>query len=393
MHATALKRLGLALAATVVALLSACGASVAKKTAGAYRLPPVKHVFVIMLENESYGSTFGDPGAFPYLARTLVRRGVLLKDYYATGHDSNDNYVSIVSGQPPNISNQADCTTFGDFTNNSQLSNGVESGSGCVYPTAVRNIGNELSAKHLSWKGYMQDMGNDPSRESAACGHPTVNALDSTGIAEPGDGYATKHDPFVYFHSVIDNQSYCDARVVALGTPTGAMPGTARPGETGLATDLKRAATTPAFSFIVPNLCSDGHDFPCVNQQSGTSAAADIDAFLQTWVPMITSSPAFKRGGLLEITFDEAADSDTTSCCSETPGPGAAQPGIGGPGGGRVGALLISPFIKGRTVDRRPYNHYSSLASWEELFKLKRLAYAGTVRNVFGADVFSRYAP
>ena len=391
MCATAFKRLGPVLATAVVTLLSACGSSVAKLTGPAYRLPPVKHVFVIMLENESYSSTFGDPGAFPYLARTLAGRGVLLKDYYATGHDSNDNYVSIVSGQPPNTANQADCTTFEDFTNNSMLSNGVESGTGCVYPGAVLNIGNELSAKHLSWKGYMQDMGNDSGREAAACGHPTVNGPDATGVAEPGDGYATKHDPFVYFHSVIDNRAYCDAHVVALGSPTGSMPAAALAGETGLATDLKRAATTPAFSFITPNLCADGHDYPCVNQTGGASAAADIDNFLHTWVPKITSSPAFKQNGLLEITFDEAADSDTSSCCSEAPGPGATAPGIGGPGGGRVGALLISRYIKGGTVDRRPYNHYSSLASGEELFRLKRLAYAATVRNVFGADVFTAY--
>ncbi len=391
MRATAIKRLGLVLAAATVTLLNACGASAAKKVAHPHKLPPVKHVFVIMLENESYSSTFGDRAAYPYLAGKLVKRGELLKNYYATGHDSNDNYISIVSGQPPNTANQADCSTYGEFTDNAPLPNGVESGTGCVYPANVRNIGNQLSAKHLSWKGYMEDMGNDPARESAACGHPMLNAPDGTRLAEPGDGYAARHDPFVYFHSVIDNQSYCDAHVVALGTPTGAMPASALPGETGLVADLERAATTPAFSFITPNLCDDGHDYPCTNQQSGASAAADIDAFLETWVPIIRSSPAYKHGGLLEITFDEAADADATSCCGEAPGPGAAQPGIGGPGGGKVGALLLSPYVKAGTTDARPYNHYSSLAGWEELFGLKRLAYARTVENVFGGDVFNRY--
>jgi hypothetical protein len=381
-----------ALAALTAVLLSACGSGSAKLRQ-AYKPPPVKHVFVIMLENESYSSTFGDAAAYPYLAGKLVKRGVLLKDYYATGHDSNDNYISIVSGQPPNTANQADCHTFEDFTDNTLLDNGVESGTGCVYPANVKNIGNELSAKHLSWKAYMEDMGNDSSRESAACGHPTVNAPDGTQTAEPGDGYATRHDPFVYFDSVIDNQAYCDAHVVALGTPTGAMPDTALPHETGLATDLEKASTTPAFSFITPNLCDDGHDFPCVNQQSGASAAADIDSFLETWVPMITRSPAFKQGGLLEITFDEGADSDTSSCCGEAPGPGASEPGIGGPGGGLIGALLISPYIKPGSTDTRPYNHYSSLASWEQLFGLKRLAYAATVKDVFGGDVFNDYNP
>jgi hypothetical protein len=377
-------------AAIAIALLSACGSSVARRTGHAYTLPPIRHVFVIMLENQGYASTFGDPRADPYLAGSLAKRGVLLENYYATGHDSNDNYISIVSGQPPNTANQADCTTFENFTRGSLLANGVERGTGCVYPPGVLNIGNQLSAKHLEWKAYMQDMGNVPSREAAVCGHPAINAPDRTQAAVPGDGYATRHDPFVYFHSVIDHPAYCDAHVVPLG-PVGGMLATSVRGGTGLARDLRRAATTPAFSFIVPNLCSDGHDYPCVTRSSGASAAADIDGFLRSWVPRIMDSPAYRQGGLIEITFDEAANSDSSSCCGEAPGPGAAQPGIGGPGGGRVGALLISPYIRAGTVDARPYNHYSSLASWEELFKLKRLAYAATVRDVFGADVFSRY--
>jgi hypothetical protein len=316
---------------------------------------------------------------------------VLLRNYYATGHDSNDNYISIVSGQPPNTQNQADCQTFGDFSPGSKLlPNGVETGTGCVYPADVQNIGNQLSARHLSWKGYMQDMGNVPGRESAVCGHPAVNAPDGTESAVHGDGYATRHDPFVYFHSVIDHAGYCAAHVVPLG-PVGGTLATAIRGGTGLGRDLKKAATTPAFSFIVPNLCNDGHDYPCINQRSGTSAAADVDSFLKTWVPLITSSPAYRQGGLLEITFDEASGSDSSACCAEAPGPGASQPGIGGPGGGRVGALLLSPYIRGGTASNRPYNHYSSLASWEQLFHLRRLAYAATVEQTFGADVFTRY--
>ena len=72
-------------------------------------------MFVIVLENQSYASTFGDPAADPYLAQTLPAQGALLENYYATGHESNDNYISLVSGQPPNAENQADCQIFDDF--------------------------------------------------------------------------------------------------------------------------------------------------------------------------------------------------------------------------------------------------------------------------------------
>ncbi|HUA72901.1 MAG TPA: alkaline phosphatase family protein [Solirubrobacteraceae bacterium] len=377
---------GAACVALVLALLPA-GAP-----AAGFQLPPIRHVFVIMLENENYATTFGDPSADPYLASTLPKEGALVTDYYATGHESNDNYISIVSGQPPNPENQADCQVFDDFVGADPLSDGIESGAGCVYPAGVANIGTQLSTAGLNWKAYEEDMGNDPNRETAACGHPALNSRDQTQDAVAGDGYATRHDPFVYFRSVIDNQNYCDDHVVALGSPSGAMPAAALAAETGLATDLEKTSTTPAYSFITPNLCDDGHDYPCTNQPSGASALADIDTFLQTWVPLITSSPAFKKNGLLEITFDESdgPQSDASACCGEQPGPGDSPlPGITGPGGGLIGAVLLSPFIAPGTVSATPYNHYSSLASWETMFGLPRLADAATVPATFGSDVFT----
>ena len=71
------------------------------------------------------------------------------------------------------------------------------------------------------------------------------------------------------------------------------------------------------------------------------------------------------------------------------PGPGSPLPGITGPGGGRVGAVLVSPYIKPGTVTATALNHYSSLASWESLLGLPRLADAATVPSSFGATVFT----
>jgi hypothetical protein len=75
--------------------------------------------------------------------------------------------------------------------------------------------------------------------------------------------------------------------------------------------------------------------------------------------------------------------------CNQLPGPATAQPGIYGPGGGRTGAVLISPFIKGRTVSSVPYNHYSTLSTVEDLFGLPKLGQAKTVSATFGNDVFT----
>lgn len=359
--------------------------------AAAAPLPPIHHVFVIVLENESSSSTFGNPSADPYLATTLRSEGAYLPNYYATGHESNDNYVSMVSGQPPNIFNQTDCLLYVNFYNLLTLG-GVNEGFGCIYPTATQNIGTQLSAAGGSWKSYAEDMGNVPTRESAACGHPKLNSQDGTQSAVSGDGYASRHNPFVYFHGVIDNTAYCNAHVVALGSPTGVMPATAVAGETGLAADLQSTARTPNFSFIVPNLCNDGHDFPCTNQPSGASALADIDSFLSTWVPKITSSPAFRADGLLEIVFDEGSTTDGASCCGETAGLTSPLPGLIGQGGGKTGALLISRYISPGTVTTTAYNHYSALASFEKLFGLARLGEAQTVTTTFGSDVFTNPA-
>ena len=359
-------------------------------------LPPIRHVFVIVLENEDYADTFGDPGADPELATTVAASGALLSEYYAIGHFSNDNYIALVSGQAPNPDNQSDCLTYSDFPAGATIApDGQISGSGCVFPPAVQTVANQLDAAHLTWKAYMQDMGNVPTRESAVCGHPTVGAADPTQTAVPGDGYAARHDPFVYFHSIIDDTALCDARVVPLGSPTGALPAAAPSGTTGLATDLKKSSTTPNLSFITPNLCEDGHDVPCVDQAGGPTAGDNIDAFLSTWVPLITHSPAFRRDGLLIVTFDEAdstgPDTDASACCNEQPGPAAPLPGLTGPGGGRIGTVLVSPFIRPGTVSTVPYNHYSTLGTIEDIFGLPKLGQAATVTRTFGRDVFAGY--
>ena len=372
----------------------AAPSSAPSTTVPATGLPPIRHVFVIVLENEGYAATFGTPSDDPYLAGTLVGQGALLTNYYGIGHHSLDNYVALLSGQAPNPDTQGDCQDYVDFPPAATvLPGGQLTDSGCVYPTSVSTVANQLDAAHRTWKGYMQDMGDIASRESAVCGHPVIGTPDGTEDAVPGDGYATRHDPFVYFHSIIDDTARCDADVVPLGTATGGLPVGTPAGTTGLATDLKSVATTPTLSFITPNLCDDGHDAPCLNQTASASPFVNIDTFLQTWVPLITGSPAFRKDGLLEVTFDEAdaegSGADASACCNEMPGPAASEPGEFGPGGGRIGTVLISPFIRPGTVSSVPYNHYSTLATIEELFGLPRLGQAATVSATFGRDVFT----
>jgi hypothetical protein len=342
-------------------------------------LPTIKHVFVIVLENESAGTTFPATGTAPapYLANTMVSEGAFLPNYYGTGHASNDNYISMISGQAPNTENSEDCEVFGNF--DSAQTTGApydqQDGLGCVYPSDIPNIASQLDSAGLSWKSYNEDMGNDASREASECGHPAVGSVDHTQSEESGDAYATRHDPFVYFHNIIDNTALCDSHVVNLNQ---------------LSTDLQSAATTPNYVFITPNLCHDGHDATC-KTPGENGGFTGIDDFLAKWVPQITNSPAFKQqNGLLITTFDEAATSDASSCCGEIPGPGAARPGETGSGGGRVGAVLLSPCIAPGTVSDVDYNHYSMLGSVENIFKLPHIGYAQLPgENDFGSDIYT----
>ena len=84
----------------LVALLAcraAAALDAAPRVSGA-SLAPIRHVFIIVLENQSYAATFGAQSAAPYLATTLAREGALLTHYYAIGHASLDNYIALISG-------------------------------------------------------------------------------------------------------------------------------------------------------------------------------------------------------------------------------------------------------------------------------------------------------
>ncbi len=337
-------------------------------------VPPIKHVFVIVHENKSYDEIWSPSSPATYLAKTLRAQGKLLTKYYATGHASLDNYITMISGQPPNVVTQGDCVTFSDFIGTVGV-DGIAVGQGCVYPASVKTLADQLEAKGLTWKGYMEDMGNDPVRDNGTtCAHPTVGPLsvDATQAAAANDQYATRHNPYMYFHSIIDEPS-CAANVVPL---------------TRLPADLQSKATTANFNFITPNLCNDGHDTGCANGDPG--GLISIGHFTERWAPRIMNSPAFKDGGLLIVTFDESEiEGDASACCNEPSGPNTLLPGLYGPGGGHIGALLVSPYIKAGTVSDVPYNHYSFLRSMEDLFGLSYLGYAGAPDLVaFGADVY-----
>jgi len=411
----------------------------------------VKHVWLIILENKSYDETFTSLNQNSYLWNTLPQQGALLTHYYGTGHFSMDNYIALVSGQSPSYATQDDCSTSANMTNNnsgiittgtvgtgtdtdlttdgsgknttapttSGSSNGnygqllVHGGvdaplasNGCVYPTNVPTLFNQLNAAGVPWKGYAQDLGGAqptgstsyvtgstpgvsdtvPGRDDGMCGYPGTSSnnpvSDPTNLVapsgdvssftgaqpanansngDPADQYVAKHFPFGWFTSLTGESTGMQSGVTypaqaALNEPTTAEydgPGAPTSGTSdtncdgnhianlddptyGLVHDLSLPASeVPAFSWITPNNCSDAHDATCQgNNLSGafnangtpnytpaglpsydpeatsptnyTGGLYASDLFLRYYVPLIEQSAAFKDGGLIDITFDEA---------------------------------------------------------------------------------------
>jgi len=348
------------------------------------KLPSIKHVFVVMLDDEPYATAFGPASPAHYLTGTLEHRGALLVRYYAVAHEQLANGIALLSGQGPTPQTALNCPTYENVAPQSAGADGQTVGSGCVYPSATRTLAGQLTAKHLTWRAYLEGIDEPGAGAGAAygaCGHPALGAADPTSASTSpaGQAYATWRNPLMYFHSVIDS-SACASEDIGLDK---------------LKSDLQSAKNTPSFAYIVPDRCHDGNPTPCApGAPAGMSAA---DAWLKKVVPEITGSKAYKENGLLVLTVDQAPSGgeygDSSSCCGQPAFPNLPAPagGIGPPGGGQVGALLLSPFIKGGATVQDTYNHFSLLRTVEDLFGLGHLGYAnGKEVSSFAPSLFTK---
>jgi phosphatidylinositol-3-phosphatase len=351
-------------------------------------LPEIKHVFLIVLNGHGYEEAFGKDSTVPYLAKTLAAEGKLLANYFAVTQGGLANEVALLSGQGPTPQTALNCPEYAAIAPGTESPEGQVEGSGCVYPPTTETLPSQLIRAKLSWRAYVEDIANGAAAgQPTTCRHPGLGGADPNAAALPGDAYQTWRNPFVYFAGLTESPQCAENDV----------------GLEQLAPDLKEADKTPAFSYIVPNACHDGSDTPCAPEQPAGLAASE--EFLKTVVPEITASPAYKEeGGLIAITFDQAPRSgpaaDSSSCCAtpeypNLPPPTSAEPPATGPvkpsgGGGRVGMLLLSPYVSPGTIDEAAYyNHFAFLGSVEELFELEPLGYAAEpVLTGFDSTVF-----
>jgi hypothetical protein len=341
-------------------------------------LPEIKHVFLIVLEGHGSEEAFGKASPASYLAKTLAGEGKLLSNYYAVTQGALANEIALLSGQGPTPQTALNCPEYTAIAPGTVSPEGQVEGEGCVYPAATETLPGQLAAAKLTWKAYVEDIANGAAAgQPTSCRHSGLGAPDASPTPVPGDAFLTWRNPFVYFAGLTESPE-CAERDIGLDS---------------LASDLKKAEKTPTLSYIVANACHDGGETPCAPEQPAGLAA--VDGFLETVVPEITASPAYKEeGGLIAITFAQAPQAgpvaDSSSCCatpeypnlSPPAAPASAEPPAAGGvrttgGGGRVGMLLLSPYVApGTVVEDAYYNHFSFLRSVEELFELEPLGYA-----------------
>ena len=357
----------LLVAAILLVAVSAAGAKPKPK----HRPPvaPAAHIFVIMLENHSKSSVLGDVNA-PYM-NSLAQQSAVAENYFGVTHPSEPNYVAAISGSNWFVNDDNPANRFNHT-----------------------NIVDQLEAKKLTWGAYMESM---PSAGYTGDFFPSASQ----------QLYASKHNPFVLFNDINANP----ARLARIKPYT------------SLATDLQKISTTPNFVWISPNQChdmhggvftavatdgSDGTPCPFGSAKDDANDAAlkqKADTFVKGAVTAIMGSPAWKSGlAAIFIVTDEndftnnaATDGwETADGCCDSP---ILPPGFqflnssGAPdgkvwaggtyGGGLVPAIVVTN--KGKTggfQSQSPYNHYSLLATVEQVFGLGYLGNAADRQQV-----------
>jgi phosphatidylinositol-3-phosphatase len=396
-------------------------------------LPPVKHVFLIVLSDRGFAQSFGAGASAGYIGGALRRQGELVQNYYAVASAPLANEIALVSGQGPTAQTASDCPSVSRIRPATKGPRGEVIGSGCVYPASTHTLASQLSKAGDSWKAYVQGVS---TTSATACKVPKLGSKQPQ-TARTSTSYLAWRNPFVYFRSLTSGGT-CRSHEVGFGQ---------------LAIDLKIDSTTPSLAYILPAACNDGSESPCKpHANPGLSGA---NRFLKSVVPEIKTSAAYQDGGLIAITFDQAPQTgpraDPSACCGPAsfpnlralttpPAVAPAAMGTGGTsttdptttdttttsptdststadststttstttpigptageitptgGGGEVGLLLISRYVKPNSTDVIDYfNHFSLLASIEKLFGLHTLGYAGASGlSAFGVGVFNNYS-
>jgi hypothetical protein len=284
--------------------------------------PAVKTVFVIVMGNQNL-SSFNASNA-PYTMGTLVPSGALATQYYnpPANHPAEPNYVWLEAGDNQGLTTENDPTPLNST------------------PT-IQHLATYLTNAGISWSAYAENIsGSD-------CPLVTnTNTLDPAGTFR---NYYAPHLPFLFFQDVTNNESPTSSTCISHIRPY-----------SQLATDLANG-TVAQYNFITPNGTDDTFD-------------ADIptgDTWLSQNVPAILNSNAYKNGGALFISFDQAASGD-----------------------GPIPMIALSPLGKVNYKNSIPYDHSSTLLTMQEIFGvgpcLRNACSASDLSDLFQPNVIPK---
>ena len=159
------------------------------------------HVFLVVLENHSFGQVMGNP-AMPYL-NSLASAHSMAADYFADAHPSIPNYFMLTTGN---------LQTFDDNFSGTITDN---------------NLVRALNSANKSWKAY-------------------VESLPSVGYTGPDAGtYLKHHNPFSYLSDVTGSPTQA-ANMVPFSQ---------------FSSDLA-AGSLANFVYLMPDSQNDAHDCP-----------------------------------------------------------------------------------------------------------------------------------
>jgi hypothetical protein len=374
--------------------------------------PHLDHVFVIILENHDYCQLLAAPASAvpgecatgdnpnpahdaPFLNKLAAANGVATA-YFGTSHPSEPNYISMVGGNYFGIQDDDDytcpngpapnsvgCIGGNDLNNQNSTCNcdAINYPNHTIYGD---NLAQQLDNRGVSWKGYFQ-------------GLPSVGYTGNCSPGLHGDCfYASKHNPFINFATVQDHDL---SKMVPIEQ---------------FSDDLQ-THKVPRLSVLVPDQCNDMHgQGKCTTSNIATGSCTvpggcnlpctddpgciqDGDAYTKLLVDTIRDSQTWKEGNnAIIITVDEG--NTNLGCCDA-----ATKDGQSG-GGGNVATIVVTNHEvrqgdennnqhgnqednqtgnqgkgHGGFADSTPYNHYSLLATLEQVFGL------GCVQNACDA--------
>jgi phosphatidylinositol-3-phosphatase len=220
-------------------------------------MPPIKTVFVILMENCPWRFIQDSTNA-PFINHILLPQSSYCDQYYNPSNFVNSliSYLWLEGG-----------TNFGLLNGDPNAYNPPS----IFHISTTDHLVTYLNRSGISWKAYQESIAGD------------VVPLNDW------DGYVVRHDPFVYFDDVTGTNNPYDPYGLAHIRPY-----------SELAADLTNQAVAQ-YNFITPNVCNDMHNVcsPLTNN------ILQGDTWLAQEVPRIMASSAYNDRGALFISWDD----------------------------------------------------------------------------------------